>query len=492
MKLLKDHTKNQLNNFKIKVLSGKPKLFLLIFFAVFIGLVFTVISNSGNKNKNTTNSNELKVEETDEFDDKYVKNEADMYGYKDNKGKNGIDSLTEEEQKKVFGGDPGFFVNKNIDTNFPNNSDNNSAALNEFLAAAGIDNESKKEEKELLDSIDNLLNVAADTPALPVLLLLDKKNNQYDIAGTNEKISAGFDDKYINLTEEQKQALIEKEKMLEEQKNNELDQALKSNIKVLDNSNILVAKNDNQQQTQGSSYEDQLKTAFDYTKQLQDPNASLSKEKEVLDNDFTLVAKVQKAKKGEIKTGFVIPATLVTEINSQLKGMILGQVRQNVYDTAIGNQLLIPQGTKLVGDYSSDVQFGAKRIFVNWKRLVFPNGSSLDLGSMPGADMSGTSGFRDKYNSHFWEMFGSSLLFSFVLTGVNMTQNPGIMNQFIPTMFRGITDSLSSSVGQSLGQTLSKMIEKYMDIAPDINIRPGYLFNVMVTKDIVLPEYKEN
>ena len=105
--------------------------------------------------------------------------------------------------------------------------------------------------------------------------------------------------------------------------------------------------------------------------------------------------------------------------------------------------------------------------------------------------MSGTSGFRDKYDSHFWKMFGNALLFSLVIAGVNMTQTPDLLYQYIPLSGRDATSALSESVGQSLGETLSQIIQKNLNLAPDITIRSGYLFNIMITKDFVLPEYVE-
>lgn len=114
---------------------------------------------------------------------------------------------------------------------------------------------------------------------------------------------------------------------------------------------------------------------------------------ELLSGDYELQHRVQKARKGEIKTGFVIPATLLTEINSSISGTVIGQVRQNVFDTATGQYLLIPQGTKIIGEYVSDVPCGNKRLFMSWKRMVFPNGSSLDLDMMPGSDMTGRAGY---------------------------------------------------------------------------------------------------
>ncbi|BAR63507.1 conjugal transfer protein TrbI (plasmid) [Bradyrhizobium diazoefficiens] len=91
----------------------------------------------------------------------------------------------------------------------------------------------------------------------------------------------------------------------------------------------------------------------------------------------------------ELKRGSVIPATLITGINSDLPGRITAQVSQNVYDSATGHQLLIPQGAKLLGRYDSKVAFGQSRVLVVWTDIVFPNGSTLQIGGMAGTDPEG-------------------------------------------------------------------------------------------------------
>jgi len=96
------------------------------------------------------------------------------------------------------------------------------------------------------------------------------------------------------------------------------------------------------------------------------------------------------------RAGFIIPAILVTGINSDLPGQLIAQVSRNVYDTPTGTHLVIPQGTRLMGVYSNDINFGQARIMVAWQRLIFPDGKALDLGEMPGSDLAGYSGLSDK------------------------------------------------------------------------------------------------
>ncbi len=487
MAFLDGFTKNII--IPVKKLTNTPKVAIIIFLIIVFCLTLVVILNADKRTKEEVTTTDLKVEETKEYDDKFVKNNADLFGYnnEDEEKKTNTKkpkNLKQEEFEKIFKEDPSFQLAQ---------AKTDDSDLDEFLKDAGLSQEDSKRTDEILAALDDKTNIAKDIPALPVLILLDKHTNMYGVAGMDEKFPNGEPSKSMNiayLTPEQQQAMAEAELAEAQAKYQELQNAIKSITKVVDNNEEYKHRKIEQVDTM-PSYEDNLKTAMEYVNKMQEEKTEKPEDILNTDNGWTLTAQVQQAKKGEIKTGFVIPATLLTEIASGLKGMVIGQVRQSVYDTATGDILLIPQGTKVVGDYQSDVQYGAKRLFVNWKRLVFPNGSSLDLGSMPGADMSGTSGFRDKYDSHFWKMFGNALLFSFVIAGVNISQSPDLLNQFIPLVGRNATSSLSESVGQSLGETLSQMIQKNLNIAPDITIRSGYLFNIMITKDFILPEYSE-
>jgi type IV secretion system protein VirB10 len=184
-----------------------------------------------------------------------------------------------------------------------------------------------------------------------------------------------------------------------------------------------------------------------------------------------------------LRAGFVIPATLISGINSDLPGQIMGQVSQNVYDTPTGRHLLIPQGSRLIGSYSSDVSYGQSRVLVAWQRIVFPDGKALDIGAMPGADSAGYAGFKDQVNNHYFRLFGSAFLMSAVTAGITISQddnNVGTGNR------QRASDAMSEALGQQLGQVTAQLIAKNMNIAPTLEIRPGYRFNVIVTKDMTL------
>jgi type IV secretion system protein VirB10 len=181
----------------------------------------------------------------------------------------------------------------------------------------------------------------------------------------------------------------------------------------------------------------------------------------------------------ELRAGFVIPAILISGINSDLPGVIVGQVSQDVFDTATGRWTLIPQGARLVGQYSSDVAYGQARVLVAWQRIIFPDGKALDLGAMPGSDGAGYAGFDDKVNNHYVRIFGSALLMSGVTAGVALSQPQSNFGER-----QSARGALSEALGQQLGQATAQMIAKNMSIAPTLEIRPGYRFNVVVTKDL--------
>ncbi|EJX1342487.1 TrbI/VirB10 family protein [Vibrio parahaemolyticus] len=182
----------------------------------------------------------------------------------------------------------------------------------------------------------------------------------------------------------------------------------------------------------------------------------------------------------ELRAGFVIPATLISGINSDLPGQIMAQVSQNVSDTATGSHLLIPQGSRLIGSYSSDVAYGQERVLVAWQRIIFPDGKAMDIGSMPGADSAGYSGFHDQVNNHYLRIFGSAFLMSGITAGITLSQD----NDSNSEDGTRASDALSEALGQQLGQVAVEMIRKNMNIAPTLEIRPGYRFNVIVTKDM--------
>jgi type IV secretory pathway VirB10-like protein len=211
----------------------------------------------------------------------------------------------------------------------------------------------------------------------------------------------------------------------------------------------------------------------------QDPN-SLStyagqKDRWKLDN------RVEKpASKYVLQTGWLIPALMLSGMESQLPGFITAQVSQNVYDSPSGKYLLIPQGTRLFGEYANAIQFGQSRIFVVWERLIFPNGNTMDISAMPGVDAQGEAGFHDQTNTHFLTIFGSAILMSAISGATALSQPQQSFNNG-----PNLESTLSAALGQQLGAATTSLLEKNLSVPPTLKVRSGYSFNVIAVKDLV-------
>lgn len=186
----------------------------------------------------------------------------------------------------------------------------------------------------------------------------------------------------------------------------------------------------------------------------------------------------------ELKTGAVIPGVMVTGINSDLPGNIIAQVSQNVFDSATGKHLLLPQGAKLFGVYDSRVIYGQERVLVAWNRVVFPDGSSITLGAMPGSDMAGNAGYTDEVNNHYFRIFGSAVLISLMSGGMAYTMD-SLDNSNSESDKPTLQNEMGSALAAQLGQATLQLLQKNLNIKPTLEIRPGYQFNVIVTKDLV-------
>ena len=181
----------------------------------------------------------------------------------------------------------------------------------------------------------------------------------------------------------------------------------------------------------------------------------------------------------ELKSGAVIPAVMISGINSDLPGQILAQVSEDVYDTATGRYLVIPQGSKLVGTYDNEVAFAQKRALVIWTKIIYPDASQLELEGMPGADPAGYAGFKDKVNRHVARRIGAALLLTVFNLGAELTRQAGETARGFQTQ-----SAVTAAVGQSVAELGREMVEKESEVPNTLQIRPGYRFNVMVNKDI--------
>ena len=185
----------------------------------------------------------------------------------------------------------------------------------------------------------------------------------------------------------------------------------------------------------------------------------------------------------ELHAGSVIPAVLLTGINADLPGTIVAQVRNDVFDSVSGGSLLIPRGTRLVGTYDNRIVQGQRRLLVAWTRLLYPDGSSVDLLGMPGTDEAGYAGFGANVDEHLNKVFTSALLLSIIGAGAQLSQPQQSSSLYAAP---SVGQTIAGAVGQQIGNTSIQLTQRQLEIPPTLEVPPGYLFNVLVDRDIVL------
>lgn len=197
-----------------------------------------------------------------------------------------------------------------------------------------------------------------------------------------------------------------------------------------------------------------------------------------------------------VQAGSIIPAVMISGLNSDISGQIVAQVRENVYDSMSGRYLLVPQGSKLIGQFSNQIAYGQDRIAVAWQRVIYPNGYSVSLKGIPGSDVAGFSGFYDQVDNHYWRIFGASFVMGVITAGMQYSQNN--TNSNVQSGGYGFTNpnptvgqTVAGSLGQQLGSTGMMITQKNLNIAPTITIRQGYKFTIMMTADVVLKPYMQ-
>jgi len=184
----------------------------------------------------------------------------------------------------------------------------------------------------------------------------------------------------------------------------------------------------------------------------------------------------------ELFAGSIIPATMITAIDSDLPGTITASVRRTIYDSRDPTIVLVPQGAKLVGEYNSMVQYGQQRLMVIWNELIFPDGSTLDLKGMSGVDQIGEAGFYDQVNNHYLRVFGSAIMISLFGAAAQLSQ-PQNSSAFTSS---SMSNQATANLATQLDTAATNILNKNLNIAPTLNIRPGYPFNVMVNKTIIM------
>ena len=209
--------------------------------------------------------------------------------------------------------------------------------------------------------------------------------------------------------------------------------------------------------------------------------AFLEKAKSGAKNDYLPSARIAPLSQYEIKAGWEIPAVMEQGLNSDLPGELKALVAENVFDTATGQYLLIPQGSRLVGVYDSRISYGQDGVQAVWNRIIFPDASSIDLGGMTGQDAQGYAGFRQTVDHHYKRLIGFAALTSLFSAGFAVSQN---RSQSV-LAYPGPGQVAASAVGSQVAQLGAEATRRNLNVQPTIKIPAGYQFHVRVNRDIV-------
>jgi type IV secretion system protein VirB10 len=183
----------------------------------------------------------------------------------------------------------------------------------------------------------------------------------------------------------------------------------------------------------------------------------------------------------QVMAGTAIPASLITGINSDLPGLVIAQVTENVYDTVSGRHLLIPQGARLIGKYDSVVAFGQSRALVIWNRLIMPDGSSIVIENLPATDSAGYAGLEDEVDFHTWRLIKGVVLATLLGVGTKLS-----LGEEESDLVQALRESAQNNTNRA-GQRLT---ERNLSIQPTITVQPGWPLRLIVHKDLILRPYR--
>lgn len=181
-----------------------------------------------------------------------------------------------------------------------------------------------------------------------------------------------------------------------------------------------------------------------------------------------------------VQAGTIIPAALITGINSDLPGQITAQATEHVYDSPTGSHLLIPQGARMIGQYDSQVAFGQRRVLLVWNRIIMPDGTSIVLERLPGTDTEGFSGLEDEVDHHWGQLFRAAALSTLLGIGTELGSSDDESE---------IAQAIRESAQDSVSDVGQQIVRRQLNIQPTLTVRPGFPIRIVVNRDLVMQTY---
>ena len=185
----------------------------------------------------------------------------------------------------------------------------------------------------------------------------------------------------------------------------------------------------------------------------------------------------------ELKAGAIVPAALLTAVDTSRAGPVVATVTQNVYDSISGRHLLLPQGTRLIGTSEGESAYGDRRAFLTWERLILPNGKSLILTSEAGVDAQGAAGVRGQVDRRLFPLLVGTL-FAGAITTLGQVARDGERGS------GGLLGDAGDAAAIEGSQVGGRLVDRELDVRPSIRLRAGAPVRVMITRDLILEPYR--
>lgn len=184
----------------------------------------------------------------------------------------------------------------------------------------------------------------------------------------------------------------------------------------------------------------------------------------------------------ELKAGAVVPAVLLTGVDTARSGPVVATVTENVFDSVSGRHLLLPQGTRLIGRHDGDSAYGDRRAFLAWDRLILPNGKSLILGAEPGVDAQGAIGVRGEVDRRLFPLLVGTVFAGAITTLGQIARD----DDAGPGGLLGDAGDAAAIEGSRVG---GRLVDRELEVSPSIRLKPGAPVRVLITRDLVLEPY---
>jgi type IV secretory pathway VirB10-like protein len=181
--------------------------------------------------------------------------------------------------------------------------------------------------------------------------------------------------------------------------------------------------------------------------------------------------------------GSIIETTLTNRLNGSFTGPVNCLVTTDVYSHD-RQHVLIPKGSRVLGEAKRNDSFGQQRIAVFFHRLIMPDGFSVDLDQFHGLNQIGETGLRDQVNHHYGQVFGISLAVGAIAGLATINTGSGLNASGLDAYRQGVATNLS--------QSSLRILDKYLNVLPTFTIREGHRIKVILSDDLELPAYERH